>query len=100
MKKIIGRDLIVKIDQVVPNTWNPKESIEDSEENREHYEEIKEEINKKGLFEAITVREIVKDSYEILDGFHRWTACKELGYKEIRINTLGVIDDKLARELQ
>ena len=98
MTKIIGKDLIVKIDLIVPNTWNPKESIQDNEENKARYEEIKTEINKKGLFEAITVREL-GDKYEILDGFHRWTACKELGFKEMRINNLEKIDDKLARAI-
>lgn len=98
MDDIKGKDLIVEIDKVVPNSWNPKESIEESKENKKYYEEIKEEIRKKGLFEAITVRE-VKGGWEILDGFHRWTACKELGFKKIRVNTLGVIDDKLARAI-
>lgn len=96
--KIIGQDKIVDIQKVIPNTWNPKESIEESTENKAHYEEIKKEIEKKGLFEAITVREL-GDDFEILDGFHRWKACKELGFKEIRINTLGKIDDKLARAI-
>ena len=54
---IKGKDEIVDIGKVLPNTWNPKESIEESEENKKKYEEIKEEIRKKGLFEAITVRE-------------------------------------------
>lgn len=98
MNNIIGKDLIVDINKVRPNTWNPKEGIEESTENKKHYEEIREEIRKKGLFEAITVRE-VGDEYEILDGYHRWTACKELGFTEIRINTLGEIDDKLARAI-
>jgi ParB-like chromosome segregation protein Spo0J len=99
MQKIIGTDLIVDINAVRPNTWNPKESIEDNTENKQRYEEIKAEIEKKGLFEAITVRELSKDNYEILDGFHRWKACNELDFKEIRINNLGTISDKLARAI-
>lgn len=98
MNNIIGKDLIVDINKVRPNTWNPKEGIEESTENKKHYEEIREEIRKKGLFEAITVRE-VGGEYEILDGYHRWTACKELGFTEIRINNLGKVDDKLARAI-
>ena len=98
MNNIIGKDLIVNINKVIPNTWNPKEGIEESTENKKKYEEIKEEIRKKGLFEAITVREL-GDKYEILDGYHRWLACKELGFNKIRINNLGKIDDKLARAI-
>ena len=98
MNKIIGKDEVVDISKVKPNTWNPKESIEENNENKTKYEQIKREIEKKGLFEAITVRETAK-GFEILDGYHRYTACKELGFKEIRINNLGEIDDKLARAI-
>jgi ParB/RepB/Spo0J family partition protein len=98
MNEIKGRDIIVNIDKVKANTWNPKESIEENEENKEKYEEIKKEIEKKGLFEAITVREL-GDKYEILDGYHRWLACKELGFSKIRVNTLGEISDELARAI-
>jgi len=98
MAKIIGEDLIVKIEKVIPNTWNPKESIEESEENKKSYEAIKKEIENKGLFEAITVRE-KGEGFEILDGFHRWTACEELGFEEIRINNLGDISEDLARAI-
>ena len=51
MNNIVGKDLIVDINKVKPNTWNPKESIEENTENKKHYEEIKREIEKKGLFE-------------------------------------------------
>lgn len=98
MNKILGKDIIVDINKIQPNSWNPKESIDESGENKKRYEEIKEQINKKGLFEAITVREL-EDQYEILDGFHRWNACKDLGFTEIRVNNLGKIDDKLARAI-
>lgn len=98
MNNIKGEDLIVDINKVQPNSWNPKESIDKSAENKEYYEEIKTEIEKKGLFEAITVREF-NEGYEILDGFHRWTACKELGYTQIRVNNLGEVTDELARAI-
>jgi hypothetical protein len=37
--------------------------------------------------------------YEIIDGFHRFTACGELGYSKLPINDLGVISDTDARIL-
>lgn len=98
MNEIIGEDKIVDIEQVKPNTWNPKDSIDENPTVRKMYEQIKEEIRKKGLFEAITVRS-VGNKYEILDGYHRWRACKELGYERIRINTLGKVSDRLARAI-
>jgi ParB-like chromosome segregation protein Spo0J len=98
MGKIVGKDELVDIGLVKPNSWNPKDRIEESEEVRRMYESIRDEIEKKGLFEAITVRKI-EGGYEILDGYHRWRACKELGFEEIRINNLGKVDDKLARAI-
>lgn len=98
MEKLLGKDKVVDIGLVRPNTWNPKDSIEENEVVRKMYEQIRDEIEKKGLFEAITVRE-VDGGYEILDGYHRWRACKELGYERLRVNNLGVIDDKLARAI-
>ena len=98
MGKIIGKDEVVSIGLVRANTWNPKDSIEESESVRAMYESIRDEVEKKGLFEAITVREF-EGGYEILDGYHRWRACKELGYEQIRINNLGKVDDKLARAI-
>lgn len=97
--KLVGEDLVVKIGSVKPNTWNPKEGIEENATNRKNFENIKKEIDKKGLFEAITVRETGKGSYEILDGYHRWRACSELGFSLIRINNLGKISDRLAKAI-
>ena len=100
--EIKGQDKIVDITKVKPNTWNPKDTIEENKEVKRIYEDIKEQIRKKGLFEAITVRNLgqgSRKSWEILDGYHRWRACKELGFEEIRVNDLGKIDDKLARAI-
>lgn len=96
--EIKGKDVIVDINRVKPNTWNPKESVKDSKENQKKFNEIKYQIKTKGLFEAITVRE-KGDEYEILDGYHRWLACNELGFEQVRINTLGEVDDQLARAI-
>lgn len=96
--RILGKDMVVDIGRVYPNDWNPKDNIEESTDNKEYYEAIKEEIEKKGLFEAITVR-TTGEGYQILDGYHRWRACSELGYTEIRVNNLGEINDGLARAI-
>ncbi len=82
---------IVPINEVRPNTWNPKEA--DTIE----YQRIKLGIQQHGLRKPIIVRE--NDGYEIIDGEQRWTICKELGYKKIPIYNEGELSDKEAREL-
>lgn len=87
---------VVKIGQVRPNQWNPKEH--DTYE----FEKIKKGIGLKGLRLPIIVREIEPEgdiNYEILDGEQRYTACKQLGFDEIIIYNEGKIEDKEAQEL-
>jgi hypothetical protein len=93
----VKRLLIVPIEEIRPNTWNPK--IKDTKE----YEKVKEGIRLNGLKESIKVRENqgenLIDKYEIIDGEQRYTACKDLGYKKVLIYNEGIVDDKKAREL-
>jgi ParB/RepB/Spo0J family partition protein len=89
----------VNIEEVFPNTFNPKVSIEESKENAEKFESIKAGIVKWGMFEAIVVRR-VNGHYEIIDGYHRWRGCKELGHKDILVNDLGdLITDDIAKKI-
>jgi hypothetical protein len=82
---------IINIDEVRPNTWNPKDK--DTKE----YQIIKQSLNKKGLRLPVVVRE--NNGYEIIDGEQRWTAWKELGHKTILIYNEGKISDQEAKEL-
>ncbi len=84
---------IVSIDQVKPNTWNPKDR--DTKE----YQNIRRSIELKGLRLPVIVREVDNDSYEIIDGEQRYTACKELNFKQVLIYNEGSMGDKQAREL-
>jgi hypothetical protein len=81
---------IVPIDEVRPNSWNPKD--EDTEE----YQIVKKSIETRGQREAISVRQ--NKDYEILDGEQRWRACKELGWEKVLIYDWGEISDKDAKE--
>lgn len=85
---------IVPIDQVKPNTWNPKDK------NTAEYEKVKESIKLHGQRQPIVVRE-VKDQtgYEIIDGEQKWTSCKELGFENVLIYNEGFISDQEAQEL-
>ncbi len=83
---------IVGIDDVYPNSWNPKE--EDTEE----LAKVVKSIASNGMRMPVIVRER-EVGYEIIDGQQRWTACKRLGFTQVPIYNEGQIDDKLAQEL-
>ena len=74
---------IVPIEDVFANSWNPKE------DNTEEYQTIKRGIEENGLDGFIWVRWKEKkgkeQTYEVVDGMQRYTACKELGYTRIPI---------------
>jgi hypothetical protein len=89
---------IVPIEKVKPNAFNPKLLFSDDAPTRLQYEQVKKSIEKHGLNAGILVRTI-GDHFEIIDGFHRYTACQELGYKEILVNDLGEVSDYVAKQL-
>jgi hypothetical protein len=82
---------VVTIDEVRPNSWNPKDK------NTVEYEKVKTSIQQHGQIQPIVVRE--NKGYEIIDGEQKWTACKELGFKEVLVYNEGKMGDKEAKEL-
>jgi len=82
---------IVPIDQVHPNSWNPKDK--DTEE----FRRVKASVQRNGLKMPVIVRE--KDGFEIIDGEQRWRSAKELGYKNVIIYNEGIVEDNRAKEL-
>ena len=66
----------ISTDLILPNTYNPNIVPEDI------LAKLRAEIAQKGLTQPIIVRSS-GNSYIIVDGEHRWQACKELGFKEI-----------------
>jgi len=93
--KIVGTVITIPVDQIFPNAWNPKESVDDNRFNKEEYEKLKITIANKGYNDYIKVRQ-VDGKYEIVDGFHRWKACKELGFKELVCINYGSISKEEA----
>ena len=86
--------LKVQIDNVEPNDYNPKQK--DTPE----YKNVVKSIQINGLKQPIFVREVDgNDNYVIVDGEQRWTAAKELGYKEIYVYNLGNISEEEAKSL-
>lgn len=97
--KVRINNITVGIEQIEPNPWNPKDSIEENAKNNERFETIKKGIVTHGYLMPVTVRKIAENRYQIIDGYHRWRACKELGYKELLINNLGTLTDEVAKAL-
>lgn len=81
----------VNIDNIRPNTWNPKL------ENTMEYRRIKRSLEQNGQKLPIVVRE--NDGYEIIDGEQRWRALKELESRVALIYNEGKVDDQSAKEL-
>ena len=89
--KIIENNLVVSIEKVIPNNYNPKLDYKESEELKREYEKIKKSLKVHGQVDPILIRENEDGKLEIVNGFHRWTAMKELGFKEIEVKNLGKI---------
>lgn len=67
---------IISIDQIVPNGYNPNLVPDDI------MAKLRAEIAQKGLTQPIIVRSR-GDAYEIVDGYHRWRICRDLGFTEV-----------------
>lgn len=76
----------VSIEEVRPNSWNPKEH------NQQVIDWLKQSIQIMGFKQPLSVRQ--NDGYEILDGEQRYKAMLELGAKEIYIYDNGEVADK------
>ena len=85
----------VPIERVVPNGYNPKD------DGTSEFQKLKRGIKLKGLRAPIIVREHphAAGTYEIIDGQQRYTAAKELGYKQLWIYNEGALDDHEAKEM-
>jgi ParB family chromosome partitioning protein len=64
------------------------------------FEKEKESINRFGMIDPVLVRPLPggEDSYQIIDGEHRWRACKDLGHEEIPVVIIDV-DEPTAKRL-
>ena len=82
---------VVPIDDVRPNTYNPKDK------NTPSFEKVKDSLRLKGQRLPVVVRE--NNGFEIVDGEQRWTAAKALGFKDILIYSEGELSDKESKEL-
>jgi ParB-like chromosome segregation protein Spo0J len=89
----------VRIEELIPNEYNPKRGLEDPV-TREQYEYLKRTISKRFIY-PIVVRHNEENRLEIVDGFHRYLALKELGVDSVPIIDLGTIplDEAMAHTI-
>ena len=83
----------VDINSVFRNEWNPNKQSEII------YRTLKNSVKNIGFMVPVLVREIEKETYEIIDGEHKYNAAKDLQYTEILIANLGKVDDMTAKAL-
>ncbi len=93
----------IKISELKPNSWNPKLKPEEDYDVQQQYEEVVNSIRTYGLVDPILVRSS-KDGkelgfYEIINGYHRFLACKDLKFTEMVVNDLGDLSDLEAKKL-
>jgi ParB/RepB/Spo0J family partition protein len=98
MQKINTNNMVVPLASVHANAWNPKRPYTDTPEGRKNWERLKKSIARHGQIDPLIVRKI-KKGYEIINGFHRYCAAKELGWKEIEVKDLGKITDTRAKAI-
>lgn len=83
----------VSIDEVQTNGYNPK--LKDTKE----YKQVVKSLQINGLASPIFVRTDDDGQLIIVDGEQRYTAAKELGYKDIYVYDLGNISEERAKAL-
>lgn len=92
--KINTNNIVVPINKIKLNNYNPKKDYMDTKEGEKMYDQIKKSIKINGQIGAILVRELDNGNYEIVNGQHRFLVAQELKAKEIEIKNLG----KISRE--
>lgn len=85
--------LTVGVGLLRPNPWNTNTV------GAANFEKLKTSIDRLGFFKPVLVREVAGGFYEILGGEHRWRATVEQGRETIAINSVGKIDDVLAKQM-
>ncbi|GEM_PF-818335 len=89
-----GTSVKIAIDKIVVNP----DLIARSSLNDEYLEMLAKSLDEDGLLHPITVRPLSDGRYELIDGLHRLSAAKRLGWKDIEANVIDA-DDLEARFL-
>jgi len=83
---------VENLERIVPNPFNPNKM------EKKFFDLLKKSINRLGMVDPILVRPhpIDEGYFEIVDGEHRYLACKELGLKEVPIVLIDIDDTETA----
>lgn len=90
---LLGTELLIPVDQMAPNPWNPN-VMDDF-----MFEKELASIRKFGFVNPVIVREVGTDYFQIIDGEHRWKSGKQLGMDAVPSWNLGIIPDDVAKQL-
>lgn len=83
---------MLRIDQIRPNPFQPRESFP-----KEDIQQLAHTIEEVGLLQPITVRK-KGETYQIVSGERRWRACQFAGLKEIPVIVKNISDSQLMIE--
>jgi ParB family chromosome partitioning protein len=78
---------------LMPNPWNSNKVA------RNEFEKLKKSLTKHTAFKPVIVRKLDDGTLEILGGYHRVEAAKELGWETIPTLILKDISDEQAKEI-
>jgi len=84
---------LVKLNEIFPNPWNP------NSQSKEMFEKEIQSIEKFGFIAPILVRTLKDNTYQIIDGEHRWRACLQMSFEEMPVEDIGTLDEGLAKVL-
>jgi ParB/RepB/Spo0J family partition protein len=72
-----SRQMMLPIDAIVPNDWNPQKMDSTT------FNTLVEEIEEVGFIDALTVVDLEDGTYRIIGGEHRWRAARSIGMTEL-----------------
>ena len=91
--KIRGTRTNILVALIKPNPWNPNQLSDFMED------KLCRSIQEFGFSQSVIVRKLEENSYEIIDGEHRWGAAQRLNMEKIPCLDLGEMSDAEAKQL-
>ena len=80
----------INISNIYPNKKQPRKNFEEKE-----IKELSSSIKNQGLIQPIVVREVTKNSYEIIAGERRWRACQMAGLHSVDCVIMSVDEESV-----